>query len=104
MGNTGVCGQITLVQYGALVSLVRSPLLKVFEVEHWCLWLDHPCSMVVDMKPWCLSPDHPCLVVLLKRSTDASVEASLLRVALILMTEHPCTGKALILITEHPCP
>ena len=58
--NTGVCGQNTLVQYGALVSLVRSPLLNVFEVEHWCLCLDHPCSMVVNMKHWCLYPDHPC--------------------------------------------
>ena len=57
------------------IQLQLSRINKPIEVEHWCL-----CS------------EHLALMRLVG-STDASVEASLLKTALMLISKHLCSGE-----------
>ena len=60
-------------------------------MEHWCPWSEHPCPKVVDGKHRC-----PCGSILASNGTDASVEASLLKIALIPSVEVSLLVVALI--------
>ena len=64
-------------------------------MEHWCPWSEHPCPKVVDGKH-----GRPRGSILASNGTDASVEASLLGIALIPSVEVSLLVMALIPLCE----